>query len=567
MDPQLLTMLAIALAGLVAGAGLAGWAGRASARSQVDAAVARTEGTFQAELSELRVRLQSGEEQRRENLGELERLRLQADAWRTQLDLARDEVAKLGERASRLGPLEAEVLAIRGQLETASGQLSSARSGISRLEAEVGAERDSLAAARHDAAAHKLARETAQAEAARLGAELAQLRTRLEAERGSADEKLQLLMEAKTALSEQFKNLANDILEDKTKRFAEQNQTALGQLLDPLKTQLHEFKGKVEEVYVQEGKDRSALAEQVRHLLSLNQALSKDAQNLTLALKGNTKTQGNWGELVLERVLEASGLRKGHEYEVQDNQQREDGTRAQPDVVIHLPEDRRLVVDSKVSLVAYEEHVVAQSDEERQVAIRRHLESLRGHIKGLSSKNYQTLYGIKSLDFVLMFVPIEPAFMVAVTQDNSLFMDAWNKNVLLVSPSTLLFVVRTVAHLWRQEAQSRNAQEIARRGAELYDRLSDFVKDLDAVGSRLTLAQEAYESAYKRLSVGKGNVIRQAEMLKGLGIKPTKTLQPALLESALSQDELQAVGQLAAIAQDNTPHTLTDPAVGPASAA
>jgi DNA recombination protein RmuC len=559
MDPQLLTTLAIAVGALLAGAGLAGWAGRLTTRSQVEAAVARTQATFQAEVSELRVRVQSAEEQRHEHLSALERLRSQADGWRTDLDLARDDVAKLGERASRVATLEAELQKIRGQLETASGQLSASRSDISRLQAEVGAERDSLAAARHDAAAHKLARETAEAEVARLGAELAQLRTHLEAERKAADEKLQLLLEARNGLTEQFKNLANDILEEKGKRFAEQNQVTLGQLLDPLKTQLHEFKGKVEEVYVQEGKDRSALAEQVRNLVSLNQALSQDAQNLTLALKGNNKAQGNWGELVLERVLEASGLRKGHEYEVQDSQQREDGTRAQPDVVIHLPEDRRLVVDSKVSLLAYEEHVLAQSEQEREVAIRRHLDSVRGHIKGLSAKNYQNLYGIKSLDFVLMFVPIEPAFMVAVTHDNSLFMDAWNKNVLLVSPSTLLFVVRTVAHLWRQEAQSRNAQDIARRGAELYDRLCDFVKDLDNVGSRLKSAQESYDQAYKRLSQGKGNVIRQAEMLKSLGVKPTKALQPALLESALSEDDLQVVGQLAALAHENTPRALTDP--------
>jgi DNA recombination protein RmuC len=559
MDPQLLTTLAIAVGALFAGAALAGWAGRASTRSQVDAAVSRTQSESQAELSGMRVRVESAEGQRRESQAALEHLRQQADGWRTELDLARDDVAKLGERASRVATLENDVARHQRELADKGAELLRVTADNSRLLAEVTAERDSLAGARQEAAAHKLARETAEADVSRLGAELAELRTRLEAERKSGDDKLQVLVEARNALTEQFRNLANDILEEKTKRFSEQNQLALGQLLDPLRTQLHEFKDKVEEVYVQEGKDRSALAEQVRNLVSLNQALSQDAQNLTLALKGNSKAQGNWGELVLERVLEASGLRKGHEYEVQDNQQREDGTRAQPDVVIHLPEDRRLVVDSKVSLVAYEEHVLAQSDEEREVAIRRHLDSVRGHIKGLSGKNYQTLYGIKSLDFVLMFVPIEPAFMVAVTHDSNLFMDAWDKNVLLVSPSTLLFVVRTVAHLWRQEAQSRNAQEIARRGAELYDRLCDFVKDLDNVGARLKSAQESYESAYKRLSQGRGNVIRQAEMLKSLGVKPTKALQPALLDSALTEDDLEAAGALAALAHGNTPRPLVDP--------
>lgn len=274
----------------------------------------------------------------------------------------------------------------------------------------------------------------------------------------------------------------------------------------------------------------------MRHLVTLNQSLSQDAQNLTRALKGDVKVQGNWGELVLERVLEASGLRKGFEYDVQESQTREDGSRAQADVIVRLPEERSLVVDSKVSLVAYEGYVVAQSEDDRGSSVRRHLDSIRAHIKGLSSKQYQTLYGLRQLDFVLLFVPIEPAFTLAVTNDSELFMDAWNKNVLLVSPSTLLFVVRTVSHLWRQEAQSRNAQEIAKRGAALYDRLCDFVKDLNSVGDKLRSAQDAYDSAHRRLSTNTGNVIRQAEMLRDLGVKPTKTLPQPLVESALHDD-------------------------------
>lgn len=339
------------------------------------------------------------------------------------------------------------------------------------------------------------------------------------------------------SLTNQFKSLANDILDEKTKKFTEQNQTNIGQLLDPLRTKLHEFQGKVEEVYVQEGKDRTALAEQVRQLMELNQVLSQDAKNLTSALKGSNKTQGNWGELILERVLEASGLRKGHEYDVQENHTREDGTRAQPDVVVHLPEQRHLIVDAKVSLVAYEACVAAQDDGERQVAIKRHLDSVRTHMKGLSEKNYQSLYGLKSLDFVLMFIPIEPAFMVAITHDQDLYMEALNKNVLLVSPSTLLFVVRTVAHLWRQEAQSKNAQEIAKRGAELYDRLSAFVGDLEKVGDRLRMTQESYTDARNKLCKNQGNVIRQAEMLKKLGVKPTKSLSAAIVDLASSDAE------------------------------
>ena len=332
-------------------------------------------------------------------------------------------------------------------------------------------------------------------------------------------------------LTAQFKALASDILDTNSKRFAEQNQTGLSQILDPLRQRIADFQKKVEDVYVEEGRDRSALKEQVRQLVSLNQTLSEDAKNLTSALRGSAKSQGNWGELILERVLEASGLRKNEEYFVQDSQTNEDGKRQQPDVVINLPEQRRLVVDSKVSLVAYERLSSSADEAERAQGLRQHLESVRSHVKGLSDKRYQHLYG-QSLDFVLMFVPIEPAFMVAVTNDQQLFMDAWERNVLLVSPSTLLFVVRTVAHLWRQEAQNRNAQEIAKRGAELYDRLVGFVEELRSVGDKLGAAQTAYTNAEKKLATGRGNVIRQAELLRELGVKPTKQLNRTLVDMA-----------------------------------
>ncbi|ANQ85950.1 putative RumC-like protein [Azoarcus olearius] len=371
-------------------------------------------------------------------------------------------------------------------------------------------------------------------------AERAVLAERLLAERRNAEEKIALLQQAREALSDQFKALAADILEEKSKRFTEQNQTNIGQLLEPLRERLQAFQGTVEQVYVQEGKDRSALAEQVRQLMELNRALGEDAKNLTRALKGSVKAQGNWGELVLERVLEASGLRKGVEYDTQQSHAREDGSRAQPDVVIHLPEDRHLVVDAKVSLTAYEACVVAEDEAARQLAVRRHLESVRAHIKGLAERNYQQIHGVGSLDFVLMFVPIEPAFMLAVTHDDALFMDAWQKNVLLVGPSTLLFVVRTVAHLWRQEAQGRNAQEIARRGGELYDKLVGFVDDMDALGNRLAQAQKSFDAAYGKFARGRGNLVRQAEMLRELGVTPAKALSPALVERALEDDAADA---------------------------
>lgn len=394
-------------------------------------------------------------------------------------------------------------------------------------------------------------RDQLMAEQQRLSNQVAELTTTLELERTQNAEKIELLKNAEEQLSNRFKTLASEILEDKTKRFTEQNQTNLNQLLEPLKVKITEFQGKVQEVYVQEGKDRSALAEQVKQLMSLNNQLSKDAHNLTSALKGQAKAQGTWGERILEQVLEASGLRKGHEYEVQESHIRADGSRAQPDVVVHLPEDRHLIVDAKVSLKAYEEHANAETDHQRDAALKRHLDSVRAHIKGLSEKNYQQLYGLQSLDFVLMFIPLEPAFMLAISHDSDLWQDAWKKNVLLVSPSTLLFVVRTVAHLWRQEQQNRNAQEIASRGAELYDKLVGFVKDLDSLGIKLKQAQETYDDAYSKFTGGRGNAIRQAEMLKELGVKPTKQLPQKLIDSALdeypplpSHDSLQSTTQL-----------------------
>ena len=365
-----------------------------------------------------------------------------------------------------------------------------------------------------------------------LNAQVAALSTQLTQERNQSTEKLALLQGARDELTLQFKTLANDILEEKSKRFSEQNQQSLGQLLDPLKTKLQEFQGKVEQVYVQEGKDRTALAEQVRQLMELNRTVSQEANNLTKALKGSNQAQGNWGELVLERVLESSGLRKGEEYDVQESHTLADGRRLQPDVVVHLPEDRHLVIDAKATLIAYEDYANAEDEKHRDAALKRHLDAVRTHIKGLSDKNYQDLYGLKSLDFVLMFIPIEPAFMLAVTHDRELFMDAWNKNVLLVSPSTLLFVVRTVANLWRQEAQNRNAQDIAKRGAELYDKLAGFVEDMESLGNRLSQAQKDYDGAINKLSTGRGNLIRQAEMLKKLGVKPSKSLPTPMVEQA-----------------------------------
>ena len=511
VSPSLLAVVAIVLllafmAGLAIGLVLA----RSRARAAVDAALAQAGHAAQLELAQARERLRASEQAGTALQAEVERARAETQAVRHDLDASRAEVL-------RAAASEAQ----KHQL-------------VASLDDRVAALGRDLAAAGEQAGLRAKELQSAHSE-------LAEVRTRAEADRENLRTQIALLGDAKTALSDQFRTLATEILEEKSKRFAEQNQQNLGTLLDPLRTQLNEFKGKVEEVYVKEGQERFALTEQVKQLMELNKTLSRDATNLTNALKGSAKTQGNWGELILERVLEASGLEKGRVYHVQVSQRDAEGNLQQPDVVIHLPEDRRLVVDAKVSLVAYDRYASADADEERVLAVRQHLDSVRAHIKGLSAKNYQDLYGVKSLDMVVMFVPIEPAFMLAVTHDEALFMEAWQRNVLLVSPSTLLFVVRTIAHLWRQEAQTRNAQDIAKRGAELYDKLAAFVADLQKVGAKLKDAQSAYDDAEKKLSTGNGNAIRQAEMLKKLGVKATKSLPAALVDAAQDAGGLPAL--------------------------
>jgi DNA recombination protein RmuC len=374
-----------------------------------------------------------------------------------------------------------------------------------------------------------LSRRTALAEeTAQLRSQVAALDATLAAERAAQAR----LDDGRDLMADQFRVLANNILEEKSRRFTEQNQTNLGQLLDPLKTRLQEFQTKVDQVYVQESKDRSALAQQVTSLLEMNQRLAAEARDLTLALKGSAKTQGDWGEVILERILEAAGLRRGHEYTVQETIAREDATRARPDVILHLPGDRKLVVDAKVSLLDYGTYCASTDDALRKHAATRHCASLREHIRDLAARNYHRLPGLETLDFVILFVPIEPAFLLALETDNNLWVDAWEKNILLVSPSTLLFVVRTVAHLWKQEEQVRNVQQIAERGAELYDKFAGFVEDLSKVGARIEQTHLAYEAAFDKLTRGRGNLVRQVEMLRALGVQPTKRMSRQLTQRA-----------------------------------
>ncbi len=364
----------------------------------------------------------------------------------------------------------------------------------------------------------------------------ARLEAELEAERRQAAEKIALLQsstqEAKDALSNQFKNLANEILEEKSRRFALQNQENLNVLLKPLSEKLSEFRQQVNDTYQNEARERFALKQEIERLAGLNLQMSNDTKALTNALKGESKTQGDWGELVLETILENSGLRKGEEYLVQDTQTMADGSRLQPDVVIRLPEAKHLVIDSKVSITAYTRYMQTDDESQKNAELGAHVQSIRQHIQGLSAKNYQDLYGLGSIDFVLMFIPVEPAFLAAMRHAPDIYQEALRKNIVLVCPSTLLATVRTVAHVWRQEHQNRNAQEIARQCANLYDKFVGFVDDLEKVGQRLEQAQVSYGDAVNKLKTGKGNLIRTAENVKKLGVKPNKSLPNQLLDTS-----------------------------------
>ena len=328
----------------------------------------------------------------------------------------------------------------------------------------------------------------------------------------------------------EFKNLANDILEEKTKKFTEQNRTKLDEILKPLSEKIRDFEKKVDDTYDKESKQRFSLEKEIKNLAELNQQISKEANNLTHALKGQTKTQGNWGEVILESILEKSGLVRDREYIVQASYTNADGKRLQPDVIIAYPGDRSLVVDSKVSLLAYERFSSAETKEEQDKALKEHLLSIRSHIAELSSKNYQDLYQLKGLDFVILFMPVEPAYLVAMQAEPDLWSYAYERRVLLISPTNLIAVLRMVSNLWRVEYQNKNAIEIARQSADLLDKFVGFLEDLEDVGRKLDQTRQSYDASINKLSTGKGNLIRRAEKIKELGAKPVKEIPKNLLD-------------------------------------
>jgi DNA recombination protein RmuC len=335
----------------------------------------------------------------------------------------------------------------------------------------------------------------------------------------------------------EFKNLANEILEEKTRKFTEQNKTKLDEILKPLGDKIRDFEKKVEETYDKESKQRFSLEREIKNLAELNQQISKEASNLTNALKGQAKTRGNWGEIILESILEKSGLTRDREFFIQQSYTNEQGRRLQPDVIVAYPGERNVVIDSKVSLVAYERYASSDTKEDQDLAARDHLLSVRNHIADLSSKNYQDIYALKSLDFVMLFMPIEPAYMLAVQYDPNLWNYAYDKRILLISPTNLIAALRMIANLWRVEYQNKNAMEIARQSGELYDKFTGFVEDLQDIGTKLDSTRKAYDASMNKLSTGKGNLIRRVENIKSLGAKAGKEIPKSLLDRAEGGEE------------------------------
>ncbi|NRR92219.1 DNA recombination protein RmuC [Winogradskyella undariae] len=393
-----------------------------------------------------------------------------------------------------------------------------------------------LAASKENSSKIESEREEIRREKDFLNAELSRRNTEFENLKQQNQKRDEEFVTQQEQLRKDFELMASKILEEKSEKFTLQNKENIKSILNPLEEKIKTFEKKVDDTQKESISMHSALKEQLLGLKDLNQQMTKEATNLTRALKGDSKTQGNWGELVLERVLEKSGLEKDREYFVQQNFQREDGSRVLPDVVLHLPDSKKMIIDSKVSLTAYEQFVNAE-DEERPLFLKAHVNSIKKHVDQLSAKNYQDLYDIESPDFVLMFIPIEPAFAVAINEDNSLYNKAFEQNIVIVTPSTLLATLRTVDSMWNNEKQQQNAIEIAKQAGALYDKFEGLVIDLTSVGKKIDAAKSDYSSAMNKLVDGKGNLITRVEKIKKMGAKAKKALPESIIKRA-SEDDL-----------------------------
>lgn len=359
---------------------------------------------------------------------------------------------------------------------------------------------------------------------------LTAVKTELSKMKDLLEEEKKRLEEVKQQMQQEFKLIANEILKQNSEEFSQHSKKDLNELISPLKERIERFEKRVEETYEKGLKDQNQLKTEMQKIFELSKQLDKDAKNLTKALKSDSKQQGNWGEVVLERILEDSGLVKNQEYFLQETGKNVEGKTIRPDVVVRLPDEKFLIIDAKVSLTAYQEFIAAEDEREKEKALKKHVESVRKHVIELSEKNYASIEGKNTPDFVLMFMPVESAFAAAIQYDHSLFTFAWERKVVIVSPTTLLATLRTIESIWRQEKQTRNAMEIARQAGSLYDKFVGFTKDLEKIGNYIDKSRDAYDEAYKKLSQGRGNLVSQVEKLKTLGAKAQKEIDKKLLD-------------------------------------
>jgi DNA recombination protein RmuC len=408
----------------------------------------------------------------------------------------------------------------------ATSQVRLAQNECEKLQAEVAtfaSLEEQLQSERLEASELRVDRDT-------LAADMIRMEERLRHETRSGEEKVELLTAARKQLSDEFQSLAGKIFDEKRQHFTRDSKQVLDGALNPLREQLKDFKAKVEDVYDKESKERLSLLHEVGQLKNLNEQMSQDAVNLTRALKGDKKTQGNWGEVILERVLQESGLRNGHEYFTQESYLTEDGKRRVPDVVVRLPEEKDIVIDSKVSLVDYEQYASSEDDQERAGALKRHIQAIKNHIEGLSFKDYEKLEGLRTLDFVLIFIPIESAFIAAFDADPTMFGQAYEKHIIVVSPTTLLATLRTVSSIWRYEQQNRNAEKIAAQAGAIHDQFVLVVETLNELDRHLEKSREAFDHTMRRLSTGRGNLSNRVVQLEKLGARTKRKLPKNVVE-------------------------------------
>ncbi|RFC39169.1 MAG: DNA recombination protein RmuC [Candidatus Nitrotoga sp. LAW] len=543
MDLPIYSFVSLSI-GLLVGAGFV-WL---IMRARIAATELRAKTESQVEIATLNARLIATQEDTKRRATELANLQKQAMLWRDQLDVAGDERAQLAERADRVPKLVASLEVANQEISTLKQSIADIREKVGRVNSTIESQAEHIVQLQQERVTLVDRRDLLIRDINLLNMQVSELTLGLEAERKQSQEKLQLLIDAREQLSNQFKSLAGEILEDKSKRFTEQNQTNIGALLGPLKTQLHEFKAKVEDIHLEDTKQQATLKAELHQLKDLNRQITEEAHGLATALKGQSKMQGNWGEMVLENILDRSGLRSGKEYRREVSFNTETG-KSRPDVIIYLPQEKHLVIDAKVSLNAYTRHVNAEGEIERQLALKEHVAAISSRIKELSDRNYFKLPGLNSPEIVFMFIPIESAFVEALRADETLFQKAIEQNVLVATPTTLLTSLNIVRQLWRFEEQNANTVELAKRAVMVHKKLCTFISSMEGVGNQLDKAKESYKIAMDQFTHGKGNLIHQVNDFKKLGI----AVQGKFSEDLLSKAglELEFLPELPA--QENVP--------------